>query len=330
MVKRKVYLNGKNKSLYSITNYIDFISGHLYIRKKTLFDLPLDDLLKIDGRLKMWKNIMTKYEIDSVDSLQKIIILARKMSIIVKNVSLLYTVHLKRQKGLAYFSKEISNNQENIESLEDIRLIPSPFFYSIYDPRLKQIYSFDIRHFSQLSGMNPYNREAFSENQLKQITERLNILQRGGYQIEFKTESRKLSRKEKIHQSVVHLFSEIDTLGAYTSIRWFYTLNKETLLLWYEATERIWSFRAQLPETKKERIVPGYKEILFVKEKVPSIYTAKTLETFQELVLEEMTMIVMSGVTQYDRINGAYIVLAGLVRCCREAALALPWLLDGI
>lgn len=330
MVKRKIFLNEKSKSLYSITNYVDFVSKHLNIRNNTLFDLPLDDLLKIDGRLKIWKNIMTHYVIDSVDSLQKIIFLARKISVIVKNVSLLYTVHLKRQKGLAYFSKEISNNQENIESLEDIRLIPSPFFYSIYSPYLGQVYSFDIRHFSQLSGMNPYNREAFSEDQLKKISTRLSVLQRCGYQVEFQIESRKLSRREKIHQSVVYLFSEIDALGAYTSIRWFYSLDKETLLIWYEATERIWSSRAQLPETKKERIVPGYRDLLFIKEKIPSIYTAKTLETFQELVLEEMTSIVMSGVTHDDRIHGAYLVLAGLVRCCREAAVALPWLLDGI
>jgi len=330
MAKRKIYLDGQNKILFSITSFIDFVTQHLDIKCNTLFDYPLDDLVKLDGRLKIWKTTVVKYEMDSIDVLQKIVTLARKISMLVKNISLLYRTRLRRQKGFAYFTKEISNNQENIETLEDIRLIPSPYFYSMYDPRLHQVYSFDIRHFSQLSGINPYNREAFSPVQLEKISNRLDILQRCGYQILFQVEKMKLSRKEKIHQSVVSLFSEIDALGAYTNIRWFYSLDKESLLFWYEATERIWAYRAQLPEMKKQRIVPGYNDILFVKEKVPSIYTAKTLETFQELVLEEMTTIVTSGVTHDDRIHGAYLVLAGLVRCCREAAMALPWLLDGI
>jgi hypothetical protein len=74
-----------------------------------LFDYPLDDLKKLDGRLKVWKTILVKYEIDSMDILQKIVTLSKKVSILVKNISLLYRSHLRKQKGLAYFTKEISS-----------------------------------------------------------------------------------------------------------------------------------------------------------------------------------------------------------------------------
>ena len=330
MIKRKPYLNQKNNILLSIHSYVDFILDKIDVKGNTLFDLPLDDIVKVDGRLKYWKAFLINYKIDSIENLQNIVVLARSVSIIVKSISVLYSSHLRRQKGLAYFTKEISNNQENIETLDDIRDIPSVFFYSVYDPLLRQLYSFDIRHFGKLNGMNPYNREPFSVTQLQKISDRLKTLERSGYKTAFPVEVRKWSRREKIHQMVVSLFCQIDSLGAYTNIRWFYTLNKETLRVWYEMTERIWSFRAQLPEIKKESIVPDYREKLFVIEKVPSIYTAKTLETFQELVLEEMTTLVMSGRTQDDRTHGAYLVLAGLVRCCKEAADALPWLLDSM
>ena len=104
-----------------------------------------------------------------------------------------------KQKGPGYFLKELSVNQDDIFLLESIHQIPTAYFFSIVEAG--RLYSFDIRHFEKLNGVNPYTQLPFNDRHLSSIEKRLKHLEQRGYVVYFPKSTQRVSRKDQIRRN---------------------------------------------------------------------------------------------------------------------------------
>jgi len=294
----------------------------------SLFDIPIVDIdvSNIDFRKKKWRSLLKHINMSSCH-IRHFVKKAKAVFIIARNCHKWFRYHQRRAKGPCVHVKEISTNQEDIMLMTNITEIPSPFFFSFCEDNGRRIsvYSFDIRYFEKLGNVNPYTRNSLSLNTQSKIQERLQHLVMLAYELKIPLEKQpKRSRRDRIRQRVVHLFSEMDSLDSYTNVSWFFELDRFTLKQWFEETRFVFEYRAELTEEEKELILPDSRRV-FAKD---AFSIAKTLETFQEITVEAMIKLVTSGSTREDRTLGCYYALTGLVICCPQAAEALPWLVN--
>ena len=238
-------------------------------------------------------------------------------------------------KGPAANDLSLSTNDTELYTLEPITKIPSPYIFTIADSR-KYIWSFDIR--TLIHGMaagapikNPYIRETLDESAMQKLHSRISWLRKRKYHI-LHVNTDTLTESQVWNQKILDVFLKIEALGYYANCEWFHELSRYELMLFYQKLYILWDWKLGLMPADKESIVPGHlasaAQRLF--RFTPGENLDKDKGWWQRTVLGLIdTFISRSPDSELQKLGALYVLMA-LVQVSRDAADALPWILEAI
>ena len=237
--------------------------------------------------------------------------------------------NIHKYRGEAFSNRSLCNNDEDFLTFDSCSAIPDDYFVSFMDTTGFH-YGFDIRSlFKIIKGdkMNPYNRSPIPPNELERINKLMDILKYTDIELSIPN-TIMLTPKEKAFQRTINTFKQIDDLGYYTQVKWFWDLNIYELRNFYINAEDIWNYRAYelTPIIKKTIVYPDGKCF----NSLYKIQVSNNINEIRELCLDEINKLIQSAINDSDRKLGAMYALSALVIVSYNAACSLPWLLDSV
>jgi len=203
-------------------------------------------------------------------------------------------------RGPALNNRSLCVNDTDFVTMEPIKEVPYEYFFSYKDNK-DFVYGFDISSLIELikksnKVLNPYNREKFDDNIVKNIKK----LYKFSFIIypDFKNNNESLTkptnnqpiirpinllptnpsvntfiafsnneqliriqnlleqRNNTVSQRINNLFSEIDLLGNYTSSTWFTSLHPSSYARLFRNLHDIWYYRSRLSRETRLKICP--------------------------------------------------------------------------
>ena len=219
-----------------------------------------------------------------------------------------------------------------MEAVEDIS--PTQFFSYEDDDGL--VYGFDSLSFRNLilkSGkpvLNPYNRKIISDKVQRDFVtfiETSVALGRKIYTI-LKENDDNLSTEKRYEMRCLSIFQHIDSLGNYSDMSWFTTLEKNNLIKFVRELADIWVYRAQLTDTIKREICPPVGNPFSTINLNELTYLS--MDELRHIIVSIIEQLVKAGITRDSQALGAYYVLSALTLVSPLAASALPWLYESV
>jgi hypothetical protein len=242
----------------------------------------------------------------------------------------------KTLHGPAIMNRKICTNDDDFVSMEPLEEINFHQFFS-YKDHDGFIYGFDITSLHNLfiksnnEIRNPYNRNIIPDSVFKNIRSliRYSKILHININLNFEDDSKKVSDEKKIELRAVTLFQTIDSMGNYSNVNWFLSLNRTQLIKFIRELIDIWQYRAQLPIQTKRNICPPIGDP-FRNLSIQYINMEQNLWNVKKVIIEIMEKFVNSGVDNDSKTLGAYYVLGALTLVNEEAATSLPWLFQSV
>jgi len=241
----------------------------------------------------------------------------------------------KKCKGPALLKRNLCTNETDFFTLESMKEIDIKQFISFQDDNF--VYGFDICSINELFknskfGIeNPYTRKKMANNTyllLKRAVQLQKCLDMHVQEEIEKDEIQNIYSNENIHHRVVDLFSKIDSLGNYTDVNWFYSLNKRRLIRYIRELHDIWNYRAQLSnEVKYDICYPTGNPFSI---NVNYLTDSESINYVQYYTLDIINNFITKGRREDDKSLGAFYVLSALTLVNQDAANALPWLYESV
>lgn len=192
-------------------------------------------------------------------------------------------------QGIAYYNRNICNNEEDFYSYEPKEDIESKYFFSYKDT--SNYWCFDIRSLKKLIDMNysnPYTIEEIPQTIKVKVLRFIKLLEKDN--IEINLDNKVIAdRKTQVKQKFVDLFAQIEYVGHSCDVKWILDLNSHKLKKLYRELEDIWNYRANLSIDVKKRIIPPDGK-LFVMP-VSDYCNCNVLIELQEILVNELTKI---------------------------------------
>ena len=263
-----------------------------FIKNKMRVNLDISDKKKLFDEVNKYINSINEYHcIDNDKNIVKIQSLFRGRNV--------------RNK----LNELKCNNDEDFYTYEELKDIPSKYFYSYIDDK-KFRWGFDIRSFDKLISMNypnPYTTEPIPQNIISEVKEKIKLLKgESGY--EDLTDSIVRERKDAIKQKIVDLFSYIEQSGYTCQIDWFTSLTVRRLKELYRQLEDVWNYRSQLSNQMKRNICPPNAEIFNTPMIEVMNYNCK--EDLQELILHEVMKFTNANSDSDRKLGFMYFLIA--------------------
>jgi hypothetical protein len=136
-------------------------------------------------------------------------------------------------------------------------------------------------------------------------------------------------REKPVNERINHLFTEIDSLGNYTSSAWFSELDFRNYVRLYRILYDIWFFRSNMSREVRNLICPNTSPFDGI---LPRILNTNNL-TFlqiQNACLTTFENMVYTGTDDSNRLLGAYHALTALTIVSTDARIAMPWLFQSV
>jgi len=234
--------------------------------------------------------------------------------------------------GPAFKKREICTNSSDFFTMEELKEIPYPQFFSYKDID-GFVYGFDILSLynlikkSDTDAKNPYNRMdipkmvIYQMKQLIRVGKLLNI----DIDIDIKDVLTEVTNKKSIELRILSLFQNIDSLGNYSNPAWFTSLNRINIIKFVRELVDIWNYRAQITNETKRAICPPLGNP-FQNLSMNYILVEHDLDNVRKAIVEVLEKIVNTGVDRDSKSLGAYYVLGALTLVNVEAAETIPWL----
>ena len=241
---------------------------------------------------------------------------------------------LNYYKGPALLKRGICNNDTDFFGFDDLIDVKYEQFFS-YKANDKFIYGFDISSLYNLiikngdKALNPYNRQVFPNNLLVIIRNVFRISNILKLPLTITLEKPEiLSKEKKYEMRIVSLCQKMDELGNYTDMKWFHSLSREKIIKFILELYDIWSYRAQISNETKRKIVPPNGDP-FMSMNINNIRTLSN-DILKNLYLNIINNLVNKSPNSEDNTLGAYYVLSSLTLVSIDAANALPWLYESV
>jgi hypothetical protein len=221
-------------------------------------------------------------------------------------------------------------NDVDFLTMENIRTIEPPYFFSYRDENEKYSYGFNVLSFyhlvknSKKEVFNPYNRKNIDDRILNQMDKMLRLSKILKIDINLSLEN-EVDVDKKVDFRSLDLFQSINELGNYSNHLWFNSLQTIQLIKFIRELNDIWCYRTQLSREIQQKICPRgnpFRHINFfrIRDETPEILKNKILTIMEEMVY--------SGVDNDSKALGCYYILGALTLVNPQAALALPWLYE--
>jgi hypothetical protein len=242
----------------------------------------------------------------------------------------------KNLHGPALMNRKMCTNTDDFISMEPIEEINFHQFIS-YEDSDKFIYGFDITSLHNLfiksNGeiKNPYNRNLIPEKVFKDIRAliRYSRILKININLNFEDDTKKVSNEKAIELRALTLFQTIDSLGNYSDVNWFLSLNRNQVIKFIRDLIDIWNYRAQLSIQTKRSICPPYGDP-FRYLSIQYVCTEQNLWNVKKVILEIMEKFIYCGIDKDSQALGAYYVLGALTLVNQDAATSLPWLFQSV
>ena len=218
-------------------------------------------------------------------------------------------------------------NETELYTFESIQKIPLQYLITVADER-GSLWAFDTRTLvhSMTRGMpsqNPYTRDEFLDRAKEKIHRRIEWLRRRKYHI-LHVNNDIVGAEQVWNHRVLDVFLRIEALGYYVNCEWVHRLTLNDHKKFYSHLFSLWSWRLQLAQADKERILPanGAQVFRFHPDHTPT----KSHTWWQKNTLNLIDTFISKGCTKEDKKMGATYSLMSLVAVSSAAAEALPWL----
>jgi len=241
---------------------------------------------------------------------------------------------LKATQGPAIFNRSLCNNTEDFLTTETMTEIDYFFFISIKEDDF--IYGFNIISVYNLlkktkpsnPPLNPYTRNAFTKEFVDTIYRRMKLnylLKQTDHPIYHEIQLPSYDNK------ITGLFQKMDTLGNYTQVEWFVSLDASHLRRFLLELQDIWDYRAQLTSPMKLAICPPLgKPFIHVPLHIMDSATPLELSVLRNYCYLVMDELLNKSISTEHQSLGAYYILCALTLVNKEAAEALPWLYQSV
>jgi len=142
--------------------------------------------------------------------------------------------------------------------------------------------------------------------------------------------SRLLEIREKpAIERINHLFTEIDSLGNYTSSTWFSNLDFRNYVRLHRILYDIWFFRSNLSREVRNFISPNTDPFDGISPR--TIHTSNlTFTQIQNACLTTIESMVYTGINDDYRRIGTFHALSALTLVSIDARTSLPWLYESV
>jgi hypothetical protein len=242
----------------------------------------------------------------------------------------------KMLHGPAVTNRKLCINETDFITMEPINEINFHQFISYKDTD-DFVYGFDITSLHNLflktndEMRNPYNRRLIPEKIFKDVRTliRISRILKIHINLSLEDDIKKLSTEKTIELKALTLFQTIDSLGNYSNVNWFLSLNRNQLIKFIRELIDIWNYRAQLPNQTKRNICPPNGDP-FRNLSIQYINTEENIWNVKKVLIEVMEKFVNSGIDRDSKALGAYYVLGALTLVSTDAATTLPWLFQSV
>ena len=250
--------------------------------------------------------------------------IARK--ILVKNYLALH--------GPGFYNIARCTNDCDFATLDDITEIPYTQFFSFEDED-KFIYVFDILSIYNLymknktKPTNPFSTKIMDDSVHTNMMNFIRYSKLLGIKINIDYDTfEELDDVKRLDMRILNLFQNMDSLGNYTDMTWFTSLNRNKLIKFVRELHDIWHFRASLSSETKREICPPFCNP-FISVHIHYIHNYSFL-LIKKLLVTIMEEFVNKGIDNNSKTLGCYYVLSCLTLVNSSAAETLPWLYESV
>jgi hypothetical protein len=235
--------------------------------------------------------------------------------------------------GPAYNNRSLCVNQTDFLTVDDINDIPLEQFFSFKDDD-GFVYGFDILSLHNLiyksNGIikNPYNRRPITNIIVENLKNLIRLSRSLNIKIctEINEISAEITQEKSLELRILNLFQEIDSLGNYSNVLWFTSLNRSQLIKFARELLDIWTFRSELSQQMKILISPPLGNPFPRTNFINHLIECQNIEEIQKHILEVLEKLVNISAIHENRSLGAYYVLGALTLVNNDASNTMPWL----
>ena len=262
-----------------------------------------------------------------ISVIKQYIYYSKNIKHIIKIQSIIRKTYIKKinsLKGLALFKKDLSINDCDFYSCENIKDIHYNYIISYQDIDNK-LYTFDIRSLNILiynNQNNPYNRHIIPDYVKNNTKFLINHLKNINIDTNYPDEN--LTDEQLFNDRVITIFQKFDKFNYNTNINWFTQLDIIKLKQYWILLEDIWNWRANLSKQDQYKIIQDKQ--IFVNFK--KINTINNLRILQNYILDDIDILISNGITNSDTSNGILYSLIALSNISIDCGNSMPWLLQ--
>jgi len=241
--------------------------------------------------------------------------------------------------GPLYTNRNYSVNDTDFYTLDEITDIPSALIFSYKDDSEK-VYGFHWYSFLKLIAgdsknppqrpiYNPYNRELIDKSVLQTFA-RFIFISNKVFKINLREkieEEPAMSTEVRYKQRLTDIFLKIDSLGNYSQVEWYNSLNKHRIVRFIQELKDIWGYRLNLSLEMKRNIIGINDPFLSINTINLINFPIEQIKTIGLNIIEKF---ITSGRTNEYKTLGSIYVLSALTLVSREAAMALPHLYQSL
>lgn len=316
---------------------------------KTGTILPLEEYYKvpkIKQNFSLFKDIAKHYRLRIKPKRKQEFIseLHDKMKELFNIIKIQRAIRIKLRRilikchGPGYCNNESCVNDTDFYTLDNITEIPAMYLFSYKDEKNK-IYGFHWYSFLKLiSGdgktpqseiYNPYNRELIDKHVLQTFAKFV-YLSNKVFKINLREnmdEEPIMTKQVRYQQRLTDIFMKIDSLGNYSQIEWYNSLNHHRTLRFIQELKDIWAYRLNLSLEMKRNIIGHYDPFHTLNIHALMNISLEELKIFGLNIIEKF---ITSGRTDEYKTLGSIYVLSALTLVNHNAAVALPHLYESL
>lgn len=298
-----------------------------------------NNILTINYSLTQLKKIIKYYKIKitgNKDKLKKICYNFLYYSFYINILQEKYRNNLIKKYNLlhgpAFIKKYLCINDVDFCTLDNIKEINIYHFFSfkdkdnfIYGFDIQSIYNLYLKNSDKLE--NPFNTKLIDNKVLTDLLEIIRLSKILNIKLDLNYDKiNNFNEKRKLDFKILELFQKIDSLGNYTNINWFNSLNKYSLIVFLKELIDIWNYRAMLTLETKLKICPPLgdplRNISFNMRNIHSY----NYNVIKKNIINVMDELVNKGINNEYKSLGASYILCSLTLVNNDAAQALPHL----
>jgi hypothetical protein len=303
-------------------------------KKKRNNDISSNNDKKVKLTVKILKEICKKYKIRCSGKKQELIERINKHELEYNStltIQRYYRGYLIRKYFKNIEKKCNYNNTEDFYTLENFKEIPLYNIFTFEENNF--IYAFKISSILKLISstrepLNPYTRKKIPYIIITKLNTQIKLAKTLSLNInlsEYTHDLSTISKKIRLNNKIVSVFSDIDQHGFITDADWLINLSHHNCIVFIKELYDIWNYRAQILNETKYLIYPYGNPF---RDTVLSFSFLRSISTYKikMMIVNIINKLINTSVYREYAYLGCTYVLCSLTLVCQDAAESLPYL----